>query len=309
MSKRGLLTAICAVAIGFTANQANAQAAAIGNAIYNATNNAQFSACQSGLTGLSAEQVNRIGAMATNNMIGYYQRVSVEKDANLSSVFDGSKKSRWVNGGVEFLIRNQTVTDPFAYNSGNLLVKIPIVLMVGGFGANARGAWEVTDAAGKHIGYYLVDFKQTSDWKPISIELIPAGASAPVVKPYCVVPGDVEANLKAAKNIPDKEIAKIAKKAKPIASCMQGADCDDKWARVRKWVQEKSAFPLIRDTDTLLLTDGPVSANVSLAYVVTLDAPSADGKRAIRFRAWCGNMFICFPSPGKTGDEFKQLLN
>lgn len=309
MSKPALLPAICAVAIGFTANQVNAQAAAIGNAIYNSTNNANFAACQSGLTDLSAGQVNQIGAIATNNMINYYGRVSAERDVNLSSIFDGSKKSRWVNNGVEYLIRNQTITDPFAYNSGNLLVKTPIVLFVGGFGANARGVWEVTDVAGKHIGYYLVDFKQTSDWKPISIELIPAGGSAPVVKPYCAIPGDVEANLEAAKNIPDKEIAKITKKAKLIASCMQGPDCDDKWARVRKWVQGKSAFPLIRDTDTLLLTDGPVSANVSLAYVVALDAPSADGKRSIRFRAWCGNMFVCFPSPGKTGDELKQLLN
>lgn len=102
-------------------------------------------------------------------------------------------------------------------------------------------------------------------------------------------------------------IERAASRARPLAECRVGPDCDAKWLRAQQWVSENSRFALLRSTDDLILTHGAIYANTDPSIVVVLDPP-ANGIRTIRFRAWCGNFFICAPSPRSLRRLFLQAL-
>jgi hypothetical protein len=201
------------------------------------------------------------------------------------------------------------ITDPFARAAGNILSDKPVAFFRGRQGNAARGLWEVTNPEGGRVGYYLADFTRGGDWRLLRLELIPAGSPAPEVKPFCAIAGDIEAFHRAAAAMPESEIASRSKKSKPLATCLDGPDCSGKWARARQWLAKYSLFPLIRDTDALLMTSGPLyPGNLQMAYAVVLDPATSGGQRTIRFRAWCANWVACSPSLSDARRDFLAAL-
>lgn len=269
----------------------------IGQTVANAMADMAIAQCLAGVTTMSAEEAHEADGPVQAAVANYWAAASASDNAQLAALFKTSGKSAWVANGVERRVRSVPVTDSYARTPGNVLVEKPIVLVRAKYGRTARGLWEVRTASGSHAGFYLVDFSQGADWRPHRLELLPPNASAPMVSPYCETPGDIEAFYEAAKAIPEKQIEKITRKSVPVTTCAEGADCSGKWERARQWVRQNSAFPLIRDTDTLLLTSGPVYADLRPSYAVVLDPPTSDGRRTIRLRAWCGNWFSCAPTP------------
>lgn len=112
----------------------------------------------------------------------------------------------------------------------------------------------------------------------------------------------------AVQHAPSEDwIERAARRARPVAECTEGLDCAAKWRRARLWVAENSRFALLRDTDDLIITYGAIYANTDPSVVVVLD-PAENGVRAIRFRAWCGNLIMCAPSPGAMRRLFVQAM-
>jgi hypothetical protein len=109
-------------------------------------------------------------------------------------------------------------------------------------------------------------------------------------------------------DVPQKNIDKALAKAKPVATCQVGPDCDRRWTLARQWVLSNSRFTLLRDNDHQILTRFAIYANTDASYVVALDAP-LNGFRTIRFRAWCGNWIKCYPSPETLTGLFVQAVN
>jgi len=237
-------------------------------------------------------------------MARYWSEANRADGIAIADLFQNNGKAAWIANGSVLLARSGRITDPYARAPGNVLAGQPVALFRARRSDTARGLWEIRDQSGTLVGHYLVDFRQNMDWRPQRLELIPAGAPIPAVGPYCAIPGDME----AAMAMSDSEIAKRAKKASVIGNCIEGQDCAEKWARARRWVTENSAHPLIRYTDSLLLTSASAKASLAASYVVTLDPPTSDNRRAIRFRAWCGNYFICFPRLGNAREAFAAAL-
>jgi hypothetical protein len=111
----------------------------------------------------------------------------------------------------------------------------------------------------------------------------------------------------AVPQMSEKAIARALAKAKPVATCRIGEDCDRKWRRASKWVHDNSRFTLVRDDETAILTYPAIYANTDASFAVVLDEP-VEGVRTIRFRAWCGNIIACMPSPGALRLMFTQAL-
>jgi len=285
-----------------------AMANILGNVVANSMIHAQLVQCKGGATTLPETAAREADGPAQVAIAKYWAAASAGDNAQMGAFFHGSGKAAWIADGVEVRVHSTPITDRYARTVGNLLVEKPVVLVRGRYGETARGVWEIRNSSGGHAGYYLVDFSRSSGWRPHRLELLPPNASVPAVNPYCQEPGDIDAFNEAAKAIPESQIAKITKKSTVVTTCVQGPDCAAKWSRARQWVQEIGVFPLIRDTDALLLTSGPVYADLTLAYVVVLDPPTPDGRRAMRFRAWCGNMFTCATTPANAREAFLAAL-
>lgn len=108
--------------------------------------------------------------------------------------------------------------------------------------------------------------------------------------------------------VPEKAAQKALSKAKPVAVCQVGPDCEQRWARAREWVGKNSRFTLVRDNGHEILTRFAVYANTDASYAVALDEPR-NGFRTIRFRAWCGNWIACSPKPETLAKLFAQAVN
>ncbi len=301
MKLRALGLALCLCLFG--GGTASAQDYA--GAIYNAMKAVAHQECLIG----KPSEVDFTGGEASGptreSMAQYWKAASAADSIDVADIFQASGKAAWLFNGAETQVRSGKVTDVFARAAGSVLVEEPLALVRAKLGDTARGVWEVRNPSGEAIGYYLVDFRRRSNWKPLRLELISAASGAPAVQPYCYMPGDIEA---AKVPLSERQVAKISKKAKPAATCTRGADCAEKWVRARQWVADNSAYPLIHYTDTALITSGPAYASLAVAVVVTLDPPNADNRQVIRFRAWCGNYFMCFPKPGTAHATFAQML-
>lgn len=108
-------------------------------------------------------------------------------------------------------------------------------------------------------------------------------------------------------DVSDQWVARTTRPARVVATCRDGADCDRKRERARSWIAQNSRFTLARDTPDLLITNGAIYADTHPSIAVLFDPPR-DGIRQIRFRAWCGNIFACFPSPGSLRRLFAQAM-
>lgn len=307
---RGISAALAASLVFGSAGSAAAQdmSGAIGAAVGNAVMQAQYAQCMGGTTRLSAEEAREADAPAGAAMSAYWNLARASDNAAVGPLFRKFKPAVWLNGVSASRANSGQVTDPLARAPGNVLVETPVALVRGNGAQNARGVWEVRNAAGAHAGYYVADFARVSSWKLAGIELLPAAAPAPEVAEFCEVPGDIQRFHERSAAITDGEIAKLLKKSKPLATCIEGPDCADKMALAKAYIGKNSLFPLVRDTDTLLLTAGPVYTDTHPSFAVALDPPSPDRRRTMRFRAWCGNMFACFPSNGKSGENFLAAL-
>lgn len=275
-----------------------------GNAIYYAVQDAAAKQCL--VTKPSAANLTWADTATPVKaaMARYWAAAGKADGVAIAELFQKNGKAVWIANGSAVPARSGFITDPYARAPGNMLVEQPVALFPARGGDTARGLWEIRDQSGARVGHYLVDFRESLDWRPQRLELIPADAPVPAVGPYCFMPGDME----AAMAMSDGQIAKRAKKATFVASCIAGQDCAEKWARARQWVTENSAHPLIRYTDSLLLTSASAKASLAASYVVTLDPPGSDNRRAIRFRAWCGNYFVCFPRLGNAREAFTIAL-
>lgn len=108
--------------------------------------------------------------------------------------------------------------------------------------------------------------------------------------------------------VSDDWIRRATERARPVATCEVGPDCDAKFARSREWVQANTRFAIARETDSLIVTYGAVYANTDPSLLVVFDPPE-NGVRAVRFRAWCGNFISCMPSPRSLQRLFRQAMD
>lgn len=71
-----------------------------------------------------------------------------------------------------------------------------------------------------------------------------------------------------------------------VITCVAGADCDAKWSRAMQWLQQNSSWKVRSQTDTSVITEGPLDT-AKPAFEVTKVA-SDDGRTSrISMRAWC----------------------
>ena len=302
------MAVICLVSA--SANVASAQI--IPNVMMGAVDDAHskqdFVRCAAGrLPGLANMELP-LDQLAQAAVERYWATVSSSDSVDVSAAFDPSSSSVWISNGQKIQVNLQTVEDPFARTKGNILAAKPLEPIRLLNYQKARGIWEVTNSSGTRVGYYLIEFTRNSNWSPIRMELLPPDAPSAAIMPYCYKPGDIEAYSNAERAISDSQVAKLVQRAAVVATCSQGPDCSEMWKRSQRWVEEHRLFLLVKNTETLLLTAKPVKADVSPTLMVALDPPTPDGKRTIRFRAWCGNWIVCVPSAAKVEQDFVASL-
>lgn len=264
--------------------------------------------CVGGVSIMSPADERAADSPITAAMVGYWAVASERESALVNDIFDKTGKAAWVFGDKSVDVRTTPVVDPYARTAGSTLVHTPMALVRGRWGEAARGVWEVKSSSGDRLGLYLVDFVRRSGWRPHRLELLPPEASVPSIKAFCETPGDVEAFHESARAIPETQIAKLVKKASVVATCVDGQDCSSKWARAKAWIDQSSVFPIIRDTESLLLTSGPIDNDLNFALAVTMGQVLADGRREIRLRAWCGNWITCISKPETARNAFISAI-
>src|SRR5713226_5379780 len=97
-------------------------------------------------------------------------------------------------------------------------------------------------------------------------------------------------SLACAHVTPEQQVA-----AAQQVTCSSKDDCELKWARATKWLQDNSHWKLRTVTETLLTTEGP-NGEVFTAYEVS-KFPMGNGTYEIQFKAGCSNKGLgCHPS-------------
>ncbi len=90
-------------------------------------------------------------------------------------------------------------------------------------------------------------------------------------------------------------------------TCTGKDDCELKWARATKWLQDNSHWKLRTVTESVLTTEGP-NGEVFTAYEVN-KFPLGDGGYEIQFKAGCSNKGLgCHPSIVGATASFKQYV-
>lgn len=91
-------------------------------------------------------------------------------------------------------------------------------------------------------------------------------------------------------------------------TCNSKDDCELKWARATKWLQDNSYWKLRTVTENLLTTEGPMD-RTNTAYEVN-KFPKGDGVYEIQFKAGCSNKGLgCYPKVGKATASFKRYVS
>lgn len=113
--------------------------------------------------------------------------------------------------------------------------------------------------------------------------------------------------LAAQAAVSDEWVNRAVQKARPVAECRVGPDCDAKWARARRWVAENSRFAVARETDDLVINFPSGYADPAPSFAVVMDPPRG-GVRAIRLRVQCGNWLGCTPRASSWRRLFRQAM-
>jgi len=107
------------------------------------------------------------------------------------------------------------------------------------------------------------------------------------------------------KPTPQQEALLQLEASRPI-TCSQGQDCEVKWGRALRWVQDNSRWKIRIANDTLITTEGPRDTT-DAAYEISKDLTDK-GIYSISFHAWCGNRFGCFPSISEIQASFVNFV-
>jgi hypothetical protein len=86
-------------------------------------------------------------------------------------------------------------------------------------------------------------------------------------------------------------------------TCRGTEQCAVMWELATAWVAENSALHIRTATPTLIVTENGGQHSPELAMQVSL-VPTGGGRKEIRFKAGCSNMFGCARDPGKAADAF-----
>jgi len=91
-------------------------------------------------------------------------------------------------------------------------------------------------------------------------------------------------------------------------TCNTKDDCELKWARATKWIQDNSHWKLRNITETVLTTEGP-NGQIYTAYEVT-KFPQGDSTYQIQFKAGCAGVSFngCHPSADKARASFNRYV-
>jgi hypothetical protein len=109
-------------------------------------------------------------------------------------------------------------------------------------------------------------------------------------------------SLACAHVTPEQQLA-----ASQQVTCSSKDDCELKWARATKWLQDNSHWKLRTVTESLLTTEGP-NGQTFTAYEVS-KFPMGNGTYEIQFKAGCHNMGLgCHPSIVGATASFKRFV-
>lgn len=101
---------------------------------------------------------------------------------------------------------------------------------------------------------------------------------------------------------PEQQVA-----AAQQVTCSSKDDCELRWARATKWLQDNSHWKLRTVTESLLTTEGP-NGQTFTAYEVS-KFPMGNGTYEIQFKAGCNNMGLgCHPSIVGATASFKRYV-
>ncbi len=104
---------------------------------------------------------------------------------------------------------------------------------------------------------------------------------------------------------PQQQAELKSEAARPI-TCSTKDDCEVKWARALRWVQDHSRWKIRNATESLITTEGPFDST-DAAFSITKLATDG-GVYEIEFRAGCGNIFGCVPSILELSASFNRSV-
>jgi hypothetical protein len=94
--------------------------------------------------------------------------------------------------------------------------------------------------------------------------------------------------------------------ASQVLQCNGAEQCSVYWRRAQLWVATNSRYPLVTNTDTLLITE-PRYAEMWFGFTVTKE-PQGGGREEIRMQPGCGNRFGCVSHPDTQIARFKRYV-
>ena len=102
--------------------------------------------------------------------------------------------------------------------------------------------------------------------------------------------------------------AKLARIKQTIPICTIPAECEAKWEAAQLWVVRNAGYKIQLATSVLIETYNSVQPSTNLAVQV-IKEPAGAGNYRFLAKAWCGNVFGCFPDPHDAVLDFNQTLN
>lgn len=90
--------------------------------------------------------------------------------------------------------------------------------------------------------------------------------------------------------------------------CMNNAQCTAMWSRAQLYVAQKSRYPMVTVTESVIQTAPGRRSDPYLSFTITREIMS-DGSGVIRFMAGCNNIFSCVPSTGEAGRQFFEYIS
>ena len=91
-------------------------------------------------------------------------------------------------------------------------------------------------------------------------------------------------------------------------TCRRGPDCDAKWRRAHAWVAAHVRWPIRRDTDRLIATDGPNDTRDAAVVIHRVASTAEPGWEAIVLSAGCTDRVRTFVDhvPAR-GDRWRNV--
>ncbi len=88
---------------------------------------------------------------------------------------------------------------------------------------------------------------------------------------------------------------------KPLI-CEGKEQCDLFWERVSFYINNNSTYKIQTANDNLIQTYSPTGGTTNLGYNISRE-PLGGGKYRLWVKAWCANMFGCYP------DVYEEIAN